>query len=1655
MVRAQSFFMRALAIRSGEGRRLVFLYMLAFLINVCVVWGQTASDAIFLSKFGVKSLPLMFIGDAVLTALISILYTNYIDRVSNSRLMILICLIGDAILSITYISIVYEPVITTIGLPDNQFAYYLLYLFQRVMKTLLSVHAWTFIADFYDTRMAKRHFPVIASAARTSGILAGLISVPIATFFDVTGLMLAWLVALLVCAGFVTVVMRNVKVGESAGAPRPAANIVSNFKEGWGHIKGSRFLGLLALGAVVSTIVLYLLEYQTQAVFVQIFNSPRQLATFYGVLSSISDLVTLPIQMFLLNRIVSWVGVGSANLIFPFLSLFSFFSVALLPGQISASFARINYNALRSVFRTPLDGLLYNAVSPEAKGRARAFINGILVPLGTMSAGVILILFAPDSTFNTKGDLRDALVSTHNYYLQLFDGKEAATDSASAATAMATGQKTKDGMIAVDPHGEPMNTIAEILKSNDFGFAVSVASSVPFSHATPASFIAHNISRENYTEIAHEIIFEGKPDVVVGGGFPDAYTPPVLSLEWFMSLSKSHGFISRDDYDALKEGRTVYTLVERQKGVNGGDSLMEAASKIQLDQGQKLFGLYGGEQAEFLPANRLAKLSVSGHMGYYDVSDTPNNPLVTVSPTLEENPQLSETVQATLSVLSQDPEGFFVMFEQGDIDWSGHENNYRHLIGSVWDLDNAVKAAVDYVDQPGGPEWEDTLIIVTADHATGFLRLNKPLGMGDLPEQVEKDKDASRSKTLGDWEYPNGEVSFSTIYHSNELVDLYARGAGSKLFEPYVGLSYPGEQIMNNTAIHDVMLDAARQKVANHIILFIGDGMGVNHEIATSRYLYGKDDGLSWQGWDELENGFHTYVSTWDVTAYNKYANLVGAPLYDPKTFDPYLGYDPALGGSVPNPISTVDPAPEPPKVMPWDEPRQRVIILLGLTVALAYVVTAINVRRNYGQALLSVLEHTSLNTMTSESLPDTEELTVVDSATLQWLGRKLDESQTDDSKLFVARLICEMGGSDGVPLLDKTARSSSPYVRAMILNLLTSENIAGGAVEKLYADYLNDPNPAVRAAALSGLAELMGTQSTVFLNIALEKLPEQDLRGQPRMLSILLSSHDPKYHAPARAKLNELLASADDERRVAGVRTARQITNQTFQYEILLTCLRDNTDSVRQEAALALEELLPRAPADIQLKLTQEARQSLIHDPLEQVRRLAVAVFQREKTSDAYSKLVAMLYDENKEIRQLAAAALVSHGKVVAPYLLPLVDAGPQHKQIAITALYQIDPQHYADEIEQLVTQSVRSVYEYQFWLNSLKPIKSTHGVELLSQMLRERIRARQDGMVEILKVWRGAQSTALIVQQLNSVQLNSRENAAEALEALTSPQLANLLIEALLPDMNPANLTRLAGEVFGLTPLSWPETLQKALFVEDDPLLNAVTARTLLALLSLDPETPMPEPGMPPEDIKTLLENAVQENPNLDISLSAQAALVSSAEIPAKASQETTMLSSIERIIVLHEVRFFQGMSVDELKSLAAICDEQSFEPDQIIFNEGEPGGTLYVVVKGRVAIEKNNLRRRSVTRVATYEPGNYFGESTLFDATPRSASARALENTVTLSLSRGPLIALVRQNTDLGLSLMSVLSERLRDANNRIADLSRSRPTELDKLFDQMGS
>ncbi len=139
--------------------------------------------------------------------------------------------------------------------------------------------------------------------------------------------------------------------------------------------------------------------------------------------------------------------------------------------------------------------------------------------------------------------------------------------------------------------------------------------------------------------------------------------------------------------------------------------------------------------------------------------------------------------------------------------------------------------------------------------------------------------------------------------------------------------------------------------------------------------------------------------------------------------------------------------------------------------------------------------------------------------------------------------------------------------------------------------------------------------------------------------------------------------------------------------------------------------------------------------------------------------------------------------------------------------------------------------------------------------------------------------------------------------------------------------------------------------------------------------------------------------------------------------------MLSSFERLLFIRRVSIFQELRDEFLVKLASAMDELSFPSQHNIFQQGEEGRSLYIVVSGQVKV---HIGERDLAKL---EEGAIFGEMSLFDAEPRSASVTTLEPSECLTLNQLQLIDAIEETPEIAVNITRSLSRRVRDLNAKL--------------------
>lgn len=164
--------------------------------------------------------------------------------------------------------------------------------------------------------------------------------------------------------------------------------------------------------------------------------------------------------------------------------------------------------------------------------------------------------------------------------------------------------------------------------------------------------------------------------------------------------------------------------------------------------------------------------------------------------------------------------------------------------------------------------------------------------------------------------------------------------------------------------------------------------------------------------------------------------------------------------------------------------------------------------------------------------------------------------------------------------------------------------------------------------------------------------------------------------------------------------------------------------------------------------------------------------------------------------------------------------------------------------------------------------------------------------------------------------------------------------------------------------------------------------------------------------------------------------------------------MLSIDEKIKFLRNVSSFKELTEEQLIILAESCEERTFSQGDFLFRQGEAGGVLYIVLSGKVAIEREIQQQTDSISIMLAEPYDSLGEMSLFHNAPNSVTATAMADTHTLWIKNDDFIAFSKKYPELLVELCLVLSKRLFEAYDIISEVTSNRkPRELRNLYDKL--
>ncbi len=511
----------------------------------------------------------------------------------------------------------------------------------------------------------------------------------------------------------------------------------------------------------------------------------------------------------------------------------------------------------------------------------------------------------------------------------------------------------------------------------------------------------------------------------------------------------------------------------------------------------------------------------------------------------------------------------------------------------------------------------------------------------------------------------------------------------------------------------------------------------------------------------------------------------------------------------------------------------------------------------------------------------------------------------------------------------------------------------------------------AARSEAI--LDRAMGDRSAAVRLVAIAELQR---RGRPppgvgdldTALREALGTRDVLMRRTARKEVRAMLLSTEPD--------------ATWERRLDLLATRLDKRADRAETAEALVAVARRH--DGATSRCAEGVATWLDDRDPRVRGAALAFLGYTGAADYAPRLVDALGSRHPEESQAARQAVVALGSEAAePLLLAHEFGAPRHRDAIISVLQELEVD--ASRLESIYAEELAAVRRAALLRAALG---ADHPARLLCRRLEERVAQGLGALLAFSAVLRSDERIGELERRLRRAQdARRRDILIEALESVLGPEERRELLP-LLESQRANGAIEGVAERLGV-PTPDREVAWEQLRTDPDPLTRRLRAAASVAGLATA-RAPVESPA------------AIDDAPDVG--------------------------DPIELAVRLQDVAVFDRLTTQQLVGLAEALRERRLEAGETVYQEGDEGSGLYIVLDGSVEISRRGAVLHQVGA------GSFFGELAALDGVPRSVSARATEQTTLLRLDRDDLLSLMEDAPALGIALSQHLSTRLRELRER---------------------
>jgi len=380
--------------------RVVHFVALAAVLGTTLSLGQGTAYALVLARFGADALPWLYLGIAILSALLGLVYLAFADRIAAERLFnTMLTGMGGLLLAVYGLTI----------LGNQLFAPALLVVLYEITSEFVLVHLALYLHQNTDTLTQKQVAPRVFAGLQGGMVVGGLALRQLAPAVSLEHNIVLWALLLLAADTFLRLYHRRHGISPYFRSPghrhvtRHA--VLHQVREGLAQFRNSELLRAIAGANFCLVIALFTMAYAVSRIYVQHFPNEAGLAEFLGGLLLATGGATLALQWFVTGGILKRLRLGSANSVLPLAFLGAFAWIAAFPTLVSAIAGTVAKDVVLPAIGRPARNALFTALAPAKQGRGRALMLVVVLP-GALVVTAALLLASrvlPSSSYSLIG----------------------------------------------------------------------------------------------------------------------------------------------------------------------------------------------------------------------------------------------------------------------------------------------------------------------------------------------------------------------------------------------------------------------------------------------------------------------------------------------------------------------------------------------------------------------------------------------------------------------------------------------------------------------------------------------------------------------------------------------------------------------------------------------------------------------------------------------------------------------------------------------------------------------------------------------------------------------------------------------------------------------------------------------------------------------------------------------------------------------------------------------------------------------------------------------------------------------------------------------------------------------------------------------------